>query len=342
MKKLIFSILIVLLAIPVSGCFVSDVFTTKNNTGNYLGSYYEDNYVWGGAMNLAWNDLNENILHDKLQLGTTNPVAIEMVQKFNEHTFSKNDLDENSYYVKSGYGQETVNKINQESKLKFPNKSFPDLQIQLNPKDIISYAYFLKEVEYLTQFTEKNVKFQNNDVKGFYAENREQKDNIKIIKYENDDKFIISLELKDGSDQLIVAKGYDMTSPQSIVEEIKKYQPENFTSISTIDIFEMPNIHLDHHRQYDELINLPLTNHNFKEYYINTMVEDIKFDMDYKGARVENQAVLLPMLTSIEFDRPKPKNLILNKPFWIIMKRTSSQNPYFILGVNNEKIMENL
>ena len=37
------------------------------------------------------------------------------------------DLDEKSYYVKSGYGQETVDAINKESKLKFPAKSFSDL-----------------------------------------------------------------------------------------------------------------------------------------------------------------------------------------------------------------------
>lgn len=39
-------------------------------TGNYLGSYFKGNYVWGGAMNLTWNELNDNILHEKLQLKT--------------------------------------------------------------------------------------------------------------------------------------------------------------------------------------------------------------------------------------------------------------------------------
>jgi hypothetical protein len=35
-----------------------------------------------------------------------------------------------------------------------------------------------------------------------------------------------------------------------------------------------------------------------------------------------------------------PKSLILDKPYWVVMKRTDSQNPYFILGVNNTALME--
>ncbi len=53
----------------------------KHNTGNYLGSYYKGNYVWGGAMNLAWNDLNENIVGEKLKLDTRDKMVLDMVEK---------------------------------------------------------------------------------------------------------------------------------------------------------------------------------------------------------------------------------------------------------------------
>jgi len=36
----------------------------------------------------------------------------------------------------------------------------------------------------------------------------------------------------------------------------------------------------------------------------------------------------------------KSKNLILDKPYWVVMQRANSQNPYFILGVNNTELME--
>ncbi len=38
--------------------------------------------------------------------------------------------------------------------------------------------------------------------------------------------------------------------------------------------------------------------------------------------------------------KEKPKNFILNKPYWIIMKRANSLNPYFILGVRNLQLMD--
>ncbi len=35
---------------------------------HYLGSEYKANYVWGLAMNLVWNELNEIILQKNLKL----------------------------------------------------------------------------------------------------------------------------------------------------------------------------------------------------------------------------------------------------------------------------------
>ena len=64
-----------------------------------------------------------------------------------------------------------------------------------------------------------------------------------------------------------------------------------------------------------------------------------KFNMDEKGARVENEAVIA-LLENISLTDEKPKNFILDKPYWVVMQRTDSQNPYFILGVNNTELMD--
>ncbi len=312
--------------------------TKSNIAGNYLGSDYKGNYVWGGAMNLAWTELAENIIKEDIQLNTQDKIALEMVSKLNDAPFSKRDLDEESYYVKSGYGQATVNEINRESKKKFPSKSFGDLKMSLAPTDIISYAYFLKEVEYETEFAKDTVSFNGQKVKGFIADNETQKENLKIIKYESDDKFIIKLQLKDKSDELILAKGYDMKNPQDIVNEINTNNKQYLSIIGESDRFKAPKLHLDYHRDYVELINKYLANKGFETYFIAQMFENIKFDMDEKGARVENEAVIVMEYAMMEPE--KPKNFILDKPYWVVMKRADSQNPYFILGVNNVELME--
>ncbi|HPO55998.1 MAG: hypothetical protein GX452_05630 [Ignavibacteriales bacterium] len=347
MKKIFFITLVTACLLLSAGCnnqqvqgqpeIVRD--TKAKITDNYLGSEFKGNFIWGGAMNLAWNELNENILKEKLKLDTDDEVALRMAEILNNPVFTKNDLDEKSYYVKSGYGQETVDIINRESRKKFPSKSFADLKLDLSPADIISYAYFLKEVEYQTEFEKKDVSFEGENVKGFYAKVKGELDNLKILKYESDDKFIVSLQLRDESDQLILAKGYDMEKPQNVVDEINGNGGSDFIKIGEHDRFEAPKLHLDYHRDYVELIGRYLANKGFESYFIGQMFENIKFDMDEKGARVENEAVIV-LPKSVSIDKDKPKNLILDKPYWVVMKRKDSKNPYFILGVKNTELME--
>jgi hypothetical protein len=306
-------------------------------TSNYMGSYFNGNYVWGGAMNLTWNELNDNILHEELKLKTEEKLALEMVAQFNNPAFTKNDLDDKSYYVKSGYGQKTVEEINRECKKKFPSKSFDNLNLSLAPTDIISYSYLLKELAYKIAFEKKEMSFNGQKVKGFYAKEMSQKENVEILHYENPDKFIIRLSLKDDNDQLVLAKGYDMTNPQGIVEEVNQNNKLVLPTLGKMDIFEAPELHLKYHRDYIELIGKALANKGFEKYQIAQMFENIAFDMDEKGARVENEAAII-LSKSINLD--PPKKFILDKPYWVIMLRKDTTKPYFILGVNNTECMQ--
>jgi len=339
---------IALILILLTSC---NKITTKNNYNsvqyvkavvnqNYVGSEYRGNYVWGGAMNLAWNELSDKVIKAKISLATKDKKALEIVDKFNNPVFSKKDLDEKSYYIKSGYGQKTVDAINKESKKKFPDKTFSDLHITLAPKGIIAYAYFLKILKYPTVFEKGDTSFKGEDVKGFYAVNPGEKENIGIIKYVSDNKFIISIKLKNHGDELILAKGYDMAGPRAVVAAINKYNQGEPAAIAPSDSFEAPILHLDHHRDYIELINKDLANQGFEDYYIKRMFENIKFDMDEKGARAESEAVITAQLGTAPFEPDDAKHFTLNKPFWVIMKKKALRNPYLILGVRNSKVME--
>lgn len=316
------------------------LFFSQSDSSSYLGSQYKGNYIWAGAMNLAWNELNENILHSKLKLNTNQPIALQMVEKLNNPIFTKNDLDEKSYYIKSGYGQETVNTINIETRKKFPTKSFEDLKLDLSATDIISYAYFLKETAYKNVFEKGMVSFNSSEVQGFFAANKSQKESVKVLFYENDDKFIISVQLKDDHDNLIFAKGFPTNNPQLIINEINTFNKATLKSINSNDVFSAPFINLSYHREYNELIDINLINKGFESYQIQKMFENIKFKMDEKGARVENEAVIV-LGKSANLDFEKVRKFELNKPFWVVMLRKGSSNPYFILGVNNSELMEN-
>ena len=308
----------------------------------YTGSMYKGNYIYGAAMNLAWNELMTDFTKGPVLLNTEDKSALETVEKFNQSIFTKDDLDFESYYVKTGYGQKMIDKINIESKQKFPSKSFKDLELKLRDADFVSYAYFLKEVEYPLAFKETQVGFLKDRVKGFYADSDEQKNNVKIVKYWNDNKFIISLKLKDNTDELFLAKGISIDDPLEVVDKINEYNKEAVL-MNNKDNFRMPKLHLEHNRRYNEVEGNYLANLGFEDYYIGVMYENIKFDLDEKGARVENEAVIGMLLGSaMETRKIKIKNLVLDKPFWVVMKRKDSDNPYFILGVNNTELMEKI
>ncbi len=299
---------------------------------DYLGSRLKGNYVWGGAMNLAWHEMTENVLHSKLELDTGDKAALKMADKFNRSPFSKTDLDEESYFVKSGFGQGTLDIINKESRLKFPGKSLGDIDAKLGPKDFISYAYFLKQVEYLTQFKEKRVKFGKQIIQGFYASNWSQRENVEVREYSDDNRFIIGLRLKDNGDELLLAKGFDMGNPEAVLSRIAQYgRDDDLPTMGVSNRFEMPKLHLQHRREYNELINKPFSNKGFEGYAIAMMFENIKFDMDQKGARVENEAVI-----GGKGGRPeapvKVRRFILDKPFWVVMKERKARIPTFCLA----------
>ncbi len=70
------------------------------------------------------------------------------------------------------------------------------------------------------------------------------------------------------------------------------------------------------------------------------MFENIKFDMDHKGARVENEAAMAGGAGM--GPQAKVKRFILYKPFGVVMKRKNSRYPYFMLGVRNTELMKKI
>ncbi len=314
---------------------------------NFTGSTLKDNYVWGGAMNMAWNELLDSFVKEKLSLDTNDEQTRVTLDKLNNPVFSKRDMDAESYFIKSGYGQATVDAINKECRAKFPNKSIADLQLKLGARDIISYAYFLKEIEYQLAFARNTLKFGDKEVQGFTADGNSYS-NIYILEYKNRDNFLIGIRLKDEKDQIFLGKGYPMDNPDEAVKKLRELAPPQTDGDYTLgrpmnkkDVFRAPSISMEHTREYKEMLGHRVTNKALKNYVIGFMQEVLKFDMDERGARVENEA-LIGMVTSVgpTPDPYKPKELILDKPYWIMMKRSNSTNPYFLLGVNNTSFMK--
>lgn len=70
----------------------------------FTGKEYDGNYIWCLAMNLAWTEMNKNILHEPAQLSLNAKTSMAYLNAFNNPVVTTSDIDEDSYYIKSGFG----------------------------------------------------------------------------------------------------------------------------------------------------------------------------------------------------------------------------------------------
>lgn len=307
---------------------------------HYAGAIIHGNYIWTAAMNLCWTELSEKIFKAPINLRTQDLSTLLMMKQFNHPVICKDDLDSSSYFVKSGFGQKAVDEINEECRMKFPGKTFQDLQIELGLNDLISYAYFLKKVEYLRAFTKQTVLFNQTRVKGFAAQ-KEEKEQIEVLDYNSADQFIIRLNLKQRDEELILAKGYPTQEPTEVLEKLNNVSIQSVSRLEDDEHFQMPVLSLEIQRDYFEMTGKPFVNPGFEDFQIGVMFENIAFDLDEKGARVESQAVIT-IERSASIKQKPDRFFYLDKPFWLILRRRNSNKPYFLLGVNETNIMQSI
>ena len=119
------------------------------------------NYLWGGALTLAWQELKDQIIKEEVKIDTNDSSVEQIVYNFNNSPFNKTHLSEEAYYISAGFGNNAVKKINEEVGQKFPSKSTEKLEENLHETDIIAYAYFFKKILFQMPFKKGEVKFNN-------------------------------------------------------------------------------------------------------------------------------------------------------------------------------------
>lgn len=66
------------------------------------------NILYGAALTLAWKELTQRIIKEDVKIQSNDPIALDIVHKFNNATVSKADLSPESYYGTAGFGNQTV------------------------------------------------------------------------------------------------------------------------------------------------------------------------------------------------------------------------------------------
>lgn len=200
---------------------------------------------------------------------------------------------------------------------------------------------------------DKKLVFDNTSVKSFglsgYDE-FEMINSVQIIYYKNDANFIIKLFPKDKNHEIILFKTEQKFKTMfEMNQEIEK-----LTDLAIIE--KQSNLYWKYEIKEEDKIIIPKFNFNiitnfttlegnfFKgfenQYRIQSVTQRNAFILDESGAEIESEVEFAVDASEEPInEKPKPKIMVFDKPFLILLKRTDSKNPYFGLWNVNSELM---
>ncbi len=148
-------------------------------------------------------------------------------------------------------------------------------------------------------------------------------------------------DLPPGSDEIILAK----MPPRKTLEEcwelvktrIKNSKGEG--GLGENEKVQIPKVHIDQRRKYEELHGAGLLNPGFEQYFIADTLQVVKFDLNEKGAELRSYAmVIYAGASGIPYIAP-PRSFILDKPFLMIL-RQKGKEPYLMCWIANSELLK--
>lgn len=175
---------------------------------------------------------------------------------------------------------------------------------------------------------------------------------VRIVYYKNDSNFIIKLLPKDTEHDIILFKtDKSFATIAAMAKEIEK-----LTKLGNAEK-ENRKLSWKYHYNDDDEVVIPKLNFNIqtnyatlegnkfstqkKQFHIGTVWQRTAFLLDESGAAVESEVMIAAAVEAIEgeSEKPKPKKMVFDKPFLVLLKRTEAVNPYLGLWIANAELM---
>lgn len=305
------------------------------------------NVLWCGTFQLAWNEAC-TLIGEELHL--ENEPA--MVDVLNKKSFTKQDIDAESYVAVAGYVKDDIHgQIQRQLEETFGGKATPQIIPPIDPNpgpnDFIAYAYLFKNLEFPVPFEriEKPIVFGSEEVPcfGIGEDVKEIQEKLRgqfvILEYQSEDDFVIEFKTKSEGDRVILAKLQPKPTLEATIAEVQKRSanPEP-TQPAFLDVLKIPKLNFDVVRKYDELVGQTLIAKNPAiptNLVITSAMQDIRFQFDEQGARLRSEGEL----TSKSLMSKIRHIMIFDKPFLIMLQRSNADVPYFALWVGNAELL---
>ena len=337
MKKKLF--LIALSLLLLTGCGGSEEHKELTKTSMIvptMSDMVSEDGIWVGTFQLVWNDLKNEIVKQDIQIDD------EMARNLNKEGFTTNDISDEYYYKKYGKASlELKAEMEQGIRDKFDQTSEILDLIDWTNNDYIFYTMLYREFEFESKFDKlsntdfgqyKNIKFF-----GISPEsNSKLKKQVKILFYEDDQNFAISLKTKSG-DEVIMYKNPSGENFEEMYSNMTE-KMSNYSGTSNMgekDEFKAPMISINYLRDYDELKNKIFYTSELEEMSISDALQTVEFILNEKGGKAKSEAAIGARYESISVNEPKPKKLYLNDTFALFLKEENKEKPYLAAKITD-------
>lgn len=294
-------------------------------------------------------------LESKIDTNNNNIYCVTMLYAWNE---IKNKINQ-PFQIDSNFKHLSL--LNNSSSFKdVLNTDEYIIKSEIKKDSIWVKAEFSKSLGFETELNSYNDRliFNNKKVLSFGVTGYDSHDKLKIVSilyYTNDNNFVIKLHPKDSDHEIIIFKSEKKFDKMSDInaEIIKliaqgKDDKQNEKTMWKYGILEedeiiIPKFNFNIEKTYKDLAGNTF-NTKDESYRIDRAWQRTAFILDEKGAKIESEAEIEYYTEEVEEDpnKPKPKKMIFDKPFFIMLKKTKSQNPYFGFWVANTELMSKI
>lgn len=222
-------------------------------------------------------------------------------------------------------------------------------------KMIEARVFFNKKLPFATVLHRWSnpIAFANKEVTAFGLEyaDKEISSQFSMLYYKSDEEFILRLQPKDSTQEIILCKGLrNRSSLGSLQQECDSLilagkQASAITTNSALytinrgDRIGIPVIRFNLDTRYQSLLNQTFRS-GADNYTITEAYQRTALILEEHGAVAESEAVaVVDSVTAAvpAFDRPK--FLLFNKPFFLLLRKKEVAAPYFMLWIENAELL---
>lgn len=295
------------------------------------------NRIWVGTFQLVWNELTDKIVKAPVKFLDFDS---QMANNLNQKQFKKSNLNEKSYYVKSGIVSPALKaEIEKNIKSKFHETSdiLKMFDFTYNPEKIFVYAMLKKDFRFTNAFDKLATgNFGNSQEKVKYFgindnSNPKLYKNVNVLFYNDDNDFAVKLYTKGKDEVLLYRTNDDKTFDKYYAElndKTAKYSGDkNFVKNDTLTI---PDIKLYQETSFNELEGHQIVGTNMQ---IDKTIETVDFRINNKGVKLKSEAAI--MLRCMSLAPREGRDFTFNNNFVLFLIEKDQNTPYYAMKVSD-------